>query len=97
MVHTEVTMAATRIKARSNFGSIIARAGLTRTELAQTAGVSARTLDSLANPGGYGRNGYAREATAWKISRGFAQRTEQTAEEAFRQLFIEEEIESETV
>jgi DNA-binding XRE family transcriptional regulator len=87
---------AVHIKARPNFGSTIARAGLTRPELAQAAGVSARTLDALANPGVYSRSGSTREATAWKIARGFAQLMKLTPDEAFAQLFIEEvETESE--
>jgi DNA-binding XRE family transcriptional regulator len=91
-VTIEGTMAV-RIKARPNFGSIIARAGLTRTELAQAAGVSTRTLDALANPRVYSRSGSTREATAWKIARGFAQLMKLTPDDAFAQLFVEEEEE----
>lgn len=78
-----------RIKARPDFGSAIARAGLTRTEVARAAGVSTRTLDSLARPSSYGREGYTRESTAWKIARGFAQLTTTSVEIAFSKLFIE--------
>jgi DNA-binding XRE family transcriptional regulator len=78
-----------RIKARPDFSSIIARAGLTRTEVAKAAGVSTRTLDSLARPSGYGREGFTRESTAWKIARGFAQLTNAATEAAFAQLFLE--------
>jgi len=84
----EATMA--RIKARDDFGSAIARAGFTRSEVARAAGVSTRTLDSLARPAGYGREGYAREVTAWKIARGFATLTQQPPEAAFSRLFVEE-------
>jgi hypothetical protein len=42
-----VTMA---IKARPDFGSQIARAGLTRAEVARAADISTRTLDALARP-----------------------------------------------
>ncbi len=80
-----------RIKARDDFGSIIARAGLTRPQLGQAAGVSTRTLDSLARPAGYSREGYAREVTAWRIARAFAQLTNTTPEAAFAALFIEVE------
>lgn len=79
-----------RIKARDNFGSTIARAGFTRTELSKEAGVSIRTLDALARPKGYNRTGHTREATAWKISRAFAKMTEQTPNQAYQALFIEE-------
>lgn len=84
-----VTMA--RVKARPNFGRLIARAGFTRVALATAAGVSARTLDALANPAGAGRQGYARELTAWKIARGFAKLTSQTDEAAFAVLFEAED------
>jgi DNA-binding XRE family transcriptional regulator len=87
MTTVEAPMA--RIKARPDFGSAIARAGLTRTEVARAAGVSTRTLDSLARPSGYGREGYTRESTAWKIARGFAQLTTTAVEIAFSKLFIE--------
>lgn len=76
-----------RFKARSNFGSLIARAGFTRPALAQAADVSTRTVDALANPSAAGRRGNARELTAWKIARAFARKTEQTEEAAFEQLF----------
>lgn len=80
-----------KIKARSDFGSIIARAGLTRSEVARAAGISVRTLDALARPEIYDRAGTTRESTAWKIARGFAQVTQQTPETAFTTLFVEEE------
>jgi DNA-binding XRE family transcriptional regulator len=76
-----------RIKARSTFGSIVARAGLTRPELANAAGISARTIDALANPTAAHRHGYAREVTAWKIAKGFAKLTQQSDDDAFAQLF----------
>jgi hypothetical protein len=88
MMIAEDTM---KIRAREEFGSIIARAGLTRPELASAAGISTRTLDSLARPEGYGRSGSTREVTAWKIARGFARLTEQTPEAAFDRLFVEVE------
>jgi enhancing lycopene biosynthesis protein 2 len=80
---------AMRTKARDNFGSVIARAGLTRSEVATAAKVSTRTLDALARPAGFGREGYTRESTAWKVARGFAQLTGQTADAAFAALFVE--------
>ena len=84
----EATM---KIKAREDFGRVIGRAGLTRPEVAQRAGISVRTIDALARPEGYGREGYTRESTAWKIARAFAGLTEQTAEAAFESLFVEVE------
>lgn len=83
----EATM---KIKAREEFGRVIARAGLTRPEIAQKAGMSVRTIDALSRPEGYGREGYTRESTAWKIARAFAVLTDQTADAAFEQLFTEE-------
>lgn len=77
----------TRIKARSTFGSVVARAGLTRAQLANAASVSVRTIDGLANPGAAGRNGYAREVTAWRVAKGFAQITKQPEDDAFKALF----------
>lgn len=77
----------TRIKARPTFGSVVARAGFTRPQLATAADVSVRTIDALANPGGAGRRGYAREVTAWKIAKGFARLTSQMDEAAFNALF----------
>lgn len=76
-----------RIKARPTFGSVVARAGLTRPELAAAARISARTIDALANPAAAHRQGFAREVTAWKIAKGFAKLTQQTDDAAFAQLF----------
>lgn len=76
-----------RIKARSTFGSVVARARLTRPELAAAAGISARTIDALANPSAAHRQGFTREVTAWKIAHGFAKLTQQSDDEAFAQLF----------
>lgn len=80
----------TRIKAREDFGSTIARAGLTRVDVSKASqGVSTRTIDSLAKPANYGRQGFTREVTAWRIARAFGTLTGQTAEDAFNALFIE--------
>jgi hypothetical protein len=84
----EVTM---KIKARPDFGSIIARAGLTRSEVARAANISVRTLDALARPDIYERSGVLRESTAWKIARGFGQITQQTPDAAYSALFVEVE------
>jgi hypothetical protein len=81
-------IATMKIKARPDFGSIIARAGLTRAEVARQAGMSTRTLDALARPEIYDRTGTTRESTAWKIARGLAKLTDQAPEAAFDQLFI---------
>lgn len=78
-----------KVKARPDFGSVIARAGITRGQIAAAAGVSARTIDALARPEGAQRAGNAREVTAWRIARGFAALTEQTKEAAFAALFEE--------
>jgi hypothetical protein len=80
-----------KIKARSDFGSIIARAGLTRAEVARVTGMSTRTLDALARPEIYDRSGTTRESTAWKIARSFAKLTDQAPDAAFNQLFVEVE------
>jgi hypothetical protein len=77
------------IKARPDFGSIIARAGLTRTEVAREANISTRTLDALARPETYDRTGALRESTAWKIARALAKLTDQTPNDAFNLLFVE--------
>lgn len=79
------------IKARSDFGSIIARAGLSRSQVARIADVSTRTLDALARPEIYDRSGALRESTAWKIARGFAHLSQQTPDAAFNALFVEVE------
>jgi hypothetical protein len=83
---TEV-LVMTRIKARPTFGSVVARAGFTRPQLAAAADVSVRTIDGLANPGAAGRQGFAREVTAWKIAKGFARLAELTDDDAFEKLF----------
>lgn len=80
-----------RVKARPLFGRVIARAGLTRNEVATASGISTRTIDALANPGAAGRQGFAREVTAWKIARGFAELTKQTEDAAFAALFEADE------
>jgi DNA-binding XRE family transcriptional regulator len=90
-----VEVAMQTIKARPEFGSLIARAGLTRAEVARAADVSTRTLDALARPDIYKRSGAVRESSAWKIARGFAQLTQQTPDEAFHVLFVEDEEASE--
>ena len=82
------------IKARPDFGSIIARAGLTRAEVAREAAISTRTLDALARPETYDRTGALRESTAWKIARALARLTSQEPEAAFNQLFVEVESEA---
>ena len=78
------------IKARDDFGQVVARAGLTRTELSRLAGVSTQTLDILSNPQSYRRTGYTRQVTAWKIANAFADYKGQTSEEAFDVLFVKE-------
>lgn len=76
------------VKARDNFASIIAQAGLDRPDLARAAGVSVTTVHALAHPEHKGRTGTTREATAWKIARGFARLTEQEPQAAFDSLFV---------
>lgn len=88
---TDMVVTMPRIKARSNFGTVVARAGLTRPQLASAAGTSVRTIDALANPVAAGRSGYAREVTAWKIAKGFAQACKLTDDEAFDRLFEQEQ------
>lgn len=82
------------IQARPDFGSIIARAGLTRSEVARAADISTRTLDALARPDTYKRTGALRESTAWKIARALARLTDQDPEVAFNLLFVEVEPEA---
>jgi hypothetical protein len=76
-----------RIRAREGFSHVIARAKLTRRQVADAAHVNVRTIDALANPSAAGRSGFAREVTAWKIADGLARLTGQTAEIAFESLF----------
>jgi hypothetical protein len=83
-----VEVAMSKVRARPTFGSAIARAGITRLQLATASEVSVRTVDALANPTAAGRSGQAREITAWRIARGFARLTSQTDEAAFDALFI---------
>lgn len=83
-----IEIAMSRVQARPDFGSVIARAGFIRSQVAQAAGVSTRTIDSLANPSAAGRHGTAREVTAWRIARGFAQLTGMTEDDAFAALFV---------
>ena len=84
----EVTM---KIVARNDFGSVIAKAGLTRTEVAREANVSVRTLDSLARKETYQRTGAVRESTAWKIAHGYAKLKSVAPDAAFDALFTTEE------
>lgn len=83
----------TKIVARDDFGGIIARAGLTRTELARQANISTRTLDALARKETYGRTGAVRESTAWKVAHAYAKLKTVTSEAAFAHLFVEVEVE----
>lgn len=76
-----------KVKARPSFSSVIARAGITRLELALKAGVSVRTIDALANPNAAGRSGRTREITAWRIARGLADLTSRTDLAVYAELF----------
>lgn len=87
-----IEVAMSKVKARPAFGSVVARAGITRLKLALAAGVSVRTIDGLANPTAAGRSGQAREITAWRIARGFAQLTSQTDDAAFDALFVAPDV-----
>lgn len=77
------------VKARPDFKSAVAQAGVERPQLAQAAGVSVSTIHALAHPEHKGRSGVVREVTAWKIARGFAQLTSQEPRSAFDTLFVE--------
>ncbi len=77
------------VKARPDFKSAVAQAGVERPELAGAAGVSVSTIHALAHPEHKGRSGVVREVTAWKIARGFAKLTDQEARSAFDALFVE--------
>jgi hypothetical protein len=90
-MYSKVVAMARRIRAKPDFSTTIARAGISRARLANAAQLSSRTIDSLANPAGYGRHGYARELTAWQVAKGFAALTNQTEDQAFAQLFTVEE------
>ena len=79
------------VKARPDFKSAVAQAGVERPELAGAAGVSVSTIHALAHPEHKGRSGVVREVTAWKIARGFAQLTSQEPRAAFDALFVESE------
>jgi hypothetical protein len=86
MMTIEVAMPS-KVKARPAFSSVIARAGITRLELALQAGVSVRTIDSLANPNAAGRSGRTREITAWRIARGLAALAGRTDDAVYAELF----------
>lgn len=77
------------VKARPEFRTVVARAGLERPELAKRAGVSTSTIHALAHPEHKGRSGVTRESTAWRIARAFGELTSQEADAAFNQLFVE--------
>ena len=77
------------VKARQDFSSVVAQAGLERPDLAKAAGVSVSTIHALAHPEHKGRTGITRESTAWKIARGFATLTSQEPRSAFDALFVE--------
>jgi DNA-binding XRE family transcriptional regulator len=69
---------------QSDFGSRIARAGLTQAELARLADVSKFAINRMVK-GEY--EAAIREATAWRIARAFAQAANISEEDAFGQLF----------
>ncbi len=79
------------VKAKPDFKSAVAQAGIERPQLASAAGVSTSTIHALAHPEHKGRTGVVRESTAWKIARGFAQLTSQEPRAAFDALFVESE------
>ena len=76
------------VKARPDFKSVVAQAGIERPELASAAGVSVSTIHALAHPEHKGRSGATRESTAWKIARGFAHLSNQEPRAAFDALFM---------
>lgn len=74
-------------QARAEFQSVLGRYGVERRALADAAGVSIKTIDALANPKAYNREGTTRYITAWKIADAFAGLSNQTKEDAYNQLF----------
>lgn len=76
------------VKARQDFKTVVAQAGLERPELAAAAGVSVSTIHALAHPEHKGRSGVVRESTAWKIARGYAQLQSMEPRAAFDALFV---------
>ncbi|MFL5803546.1 MAG: hypothetical protein ACJ8CR_17605 [Roseiflexaceae bacterium] len=83
-----------RIRVRSDFADAIARACLSMTDFAETAGVNRTTLYALINPAQHpGRRGGMQRATAWKLAKAYAGVTGVDEQEAFDRLLVEEEIE----
>jgi hypothetical protein len=82
-----------RIRVRSDFADTIARAGLTMTDFAASAGVNRATLYALINPAQQPRRrGGMLRATAWKLAKAYARATGLEEEAAFAKLLVEEEV-----
>jgi hypothetical protein len=77
------------------FKDIVARSGLAMSELGRISGVSSRTIYGFANPkwNPNRRLGGVMEATAWKVSSGYAKYMGISQEEAFNILFTVEDKE----
>ena len=83
----------TRLRLAENFDMLIARAGLSKLELARRSGVGYATIKALENPAqNPRRRGGMHPTTAWKLAQTYAQVAAIDEETAFARLIVEEPI-----
>lgn len=83
----------TRLRLAENFDTLVARAGLSKRELAKRSGVSYATIKALENPTQHPhRKGGMHPTTAWKLAETYAKVAEVDAETAFERLIVKEPI-----
>jgi DNA-binding XRE family transcriptional regulator len=81
-------MTGERITLSEQFETLIARAGLSKAELAQRAGVNRQVIFRALNPAPYESGGTLRGTTAWKLAQAYAEQMHTDLETAFSQLFV---------
>jgi transcriptional regulator with XRE-family HTH domain len=89
------TRARTRLRLAEDFGTLVARAGLSKREFARRSGISYATIKALENPAQHPhRTGGMRRDTAWKLAKAYAAATGVDEETAFARLVVEEPIDA---
>jgi DNA-binding XRE family transcriptional regulator len=82
-----------RLRLAEDFERLIARAGLSKRELARRSGVSYATIKALENPDQHPhRKGGMHPTTAWKLAQTYAQVAAVDEDTAYARLIVEEPI-----
>lgn len=87
------TRTRTRLRLAEDFDTLVARAGLSKREMARRSGVSYATIKALENPDQHPhRKGGMHPTTAWKLAQTYAQVAAVDDETAFARLIVKEPI-----